>query len=867
MSKDTAISDPPIPVMTMDLLGQILSRSDNPIELGKYLSEEISKLTGARCVLLIRVPDSSDISEPQILAVHPERRREWAESGEVLQIFRSHLNDKKPFTWDNHQDDHQSEILKREGFHISLSIPLMIGEIQVGSLFTLGLPDIIHLGSVITLLSTLSTIVALVLRNAYLYERQEELIDERTSELQAAGEEIRSELEERKHIEETLRDMSVFQENIISNARVWIMVLDGKGTILLWNTAAEEITGYKAVEILGKRDIWKFLYPEKEYRSQITRHIKQIISEKKYLENFETTIHTKSGDEKIISWNTRDFPEVSGQKQKYIAIGMDVTDRRLAEQRLLVSEERYSDLFSKSQNAIAIYQAVEDGNNFIIVDFNPAAEIIEQVHRDDIVGRQVTEVFPGVVEFGLFDVFRRVYQTGTPEHHDISLYKDYRIQGWRENLVYRLSSGEIVAMYTDVSERKRNEELLKENNAYLENLIAIANVPIIVWDKSFHIIRLNHACEWLIGRAEGELVGKSLEVLFPAEKIDYSRRLLQTTLEGVRLETVQIDILHADGSIRNILWNSATLYSPDGNAPIATIAQGRDITEELRLEREKDAALVQIQRNLAQLAILNDEIRNPLTIIIACSEMFGDAGITNQILVQTQRIDNIVNNLDKRWIQSEKVLNAIRKHYHLHISPSAEDERTFNLNGEKSEDEPGLHDRKDTLLLKEIQAELYTILDSIDALIYVADMDTYDLLYLNRHGRNLFGDIAGKKCYQVIYKDQHSPCPFCTNSRLFDDSGPTGVYTWEVVNSHNNRWYDCRDRAIRWTDGRIVRLEIATDITGRKKVEEALKQTIDELRSFNALTVGREIRMIELKSEINAILKAAGKPEKYQVNL
>lgn len=837
-----------------------------------------------------------------------------------------------------------------------------------------------------------------------------------------------------KKSEKILRRLSSFQENIITNAHVMLIVLDHKGTIFLWNTAAEEISGYSAEEVTHKNDIWKLLYPEKESRHQITETIARIIRDEHYIENFETTIQTKQGDKKVISWNTKSILDETGRNVQFIAIGVDVTDRHLTElklqdseerfrlvfehlpiglwmadktgtllmgnpagqkiwggdphigqdqyrifkacrlpshelikpddwalgyavnegriteaelleiesfdgshkiilnwagpvknphgeivgafvinqditrikrdeellnqrnetllrltedlkaseeklksqleeiqltqNKLLESEERWSDLFIRNHSAIAVYQVIDGGKDFIFVDFNPAGEAIERVNRDDIIGRRVTEVFPGVIEFGILDVFRRVWRTGTPETHQVSLYKDNRVQGWRENLVYRLSSGEIVAMYNDVTQRKCDEELIRETNAYLDNLISIANVPIIIWDKSFLITRLNHAGELLIGRSADEVVGKSFDTLFPPDNRDKSMRLLQTTLEGVRWDTVEIDILHKDGSIRNVLWSSATLYTSDGSGPVATIAQGRDITEELRLEKEKAAALVQIQKNLAQLAILNDEIRNPLAIIMAYADLSGNAQITKPIIDQIKNIDEIVNHLDQRWIQSEKVLNAIRKHYHLYVSPSEKPPEFFDSDTLSDAQFTDIHypdQAKDEVLIEEIQAELYTILDSIDALIYVADMDTYELLYVNRRARSLFGDIVGKKCFRTIYKDMNGPCPFCTNAFLLDSSGPTGVYAWEVQNSMNGRWYDCRDRAIRWTDGRIVRLEIATDITERKNNEEKLQKTIEELRQFNALTVGREIRMRDLKSEVNELLTSAGKQEKYLI--
>lgn len=133
-----------------------------------------------------------------------------------------------------------------------------------------------------------------------------------------------------------------------------------------------------------------------------------------------------------------------------------------------------------------------------------------------------------------------------------------------------------------------------------------------------------------------------------------------------------------------------------------------------------------------------------------------------------------------------------------------------------------------------------TVLDSLDALVYVADMDTYELLFTNEYGRNIWGDIQGKTCWKVLQEGQDGPCSFCTNNRLLDkDKKPTGVYVWEFQNTVNKHWYQCRDQAIEWVDGRIVRMEIATDITDRKRAEEKLikaKKRAEELALKDELT-------------------------------
>ena len=101
-------------------------------------------------------------------------------------------------------------------------------------------------------------------------------------------------------------------------------------------------------------------------------------------------------------------------------------------------------------------------------DFNPAAEKIERVRRKDLLGRRVTEVFPGVKALGIFEVFQRVWRTGTLEHFPAHLYTDERDPGsWRENWVFKLPTGEVVAVYNDITDRVLAEERLRESEEQL----------------------------------------------------------------------------------------------------------------------------------------------------------------------------------------------------------------------------------------------------------------------------------------------------------------------------------------------------------------------------------------------------------------
>lgn len=137
-----------------------------------------------------------------------------------------------------------------------------------------------------------------------------------------------------------------------------------------------------------------------------------------------------------------------------------------------------------------------------------------------------------------------------------------------------------------------------------------------------------------------------------------------------------------------------------------------------------------------------------------------------------------------------------------------------------------LSDQQDTdnVELTQAHSSISKVLDSLDALVYVTDMDTHELLFFNEYGKAIWGDAVGKICWQTLQSGQSGPCEFCTNSKLVDANGqPTGVYVWEFQNTVDGHWYQCRDQAIEWIDGRVVRMEIATDITERKQAEEELK--------------------------------------------
>ncbi len=149
---------------------------------------------------------------------------------------------------------------------------------------------------------------------------------------------IAVDITERKRAEEEIRKLSQYLETIIDNANVWLDVLDEKAQVVIWNKAAEQISGFSREEVVGHGKIWEWLYPDERYRKEITTKAAAIIEKGEMVEDFETTIRCKNGEIKIISWHSRDLLGADGKPIGSIALGRDVTEKKKMEAQLIQSE-------------------------------------------------------------------------------------------------------------------------------------------------------------------------------------------------------------------------------------------------------------------------------------------------------------------------------------------------------------------------------------------------------------------------------------------------------------------------------------------------------------------------------------------------
>lgn len=254
---------------------------------------------------------------------------------------------------------------------------------------------------------------------------------------------------------------------------------------------------------------------------------------------------------------------------------------KVSTEKLKISEERFRLFFEKIRSGVAVYEAVDNGNDFIFKDLNKAAEKIDKLKKKDVVGKSVLKVFPGVKKFKLFSVFQRVWQTGESEHHPASMYEDERISGWRDNYVYKLPGGEIITVYDDVTRQKQAEAALRDSEAYLRSIFSATPAGIGLVEGRVLKDANRRLCK-MLGYRKMELVDQSARMLYPTdEEYEFVGREKYCQIEKNGVGTVQTRLKRKDGRVIDVLLSSAPIDQKDHSKGVAFTVL--DISEQTRV--------------------------------------------------------------------------------------------------------------------------------------------------------------------------------------------------------------------------------------------------------------------------------------------
>jgi PAS domain S-box-containing protein len=276
--------------------------------------------------------------------------------------------------------------------------------------------------------------------------------------------------------------------------------------------------------------------------------------------------------------------EVQGRPLYYLSMH-DVSELERTTSALQESETLYQQLFRAMASGVAIYEADDDTGDFIIRDLNPVGCRHAGLTREEVVGRRLRDVFPGVAQMGLLDALREVWRTGEPRKLPVQQYADGRILLWVENYLFPLPSREVVAVYNDVTEQKQREEQAHENARRLQELLQ--NMPVILdaFDENGVPLVWNKECERVTGYSADEVIGnpRALSRLYPDPDVLRHRMEWQSAAGG-GFRDMEWTIRRKDGTYRTLLMSNISQEFPVPGW--ATWATGLDVTVFKQGQRE-----------------------------------------------------------------------------------------------------------------------------------------------------------------------------------------------------------------------------------------------------------------------------------------
>jgi len=270
--------------------------------------------------------------------------------------------------------------------------------------------------------------------------------------------------------EAELRELRQFKAAMFESD-IWINLLDRDGTITEVNDGVTEITGYSAAELIGNDDAWELIYPDDEYRDEVLTVAEEILRGERELEDFETTIRTAGGQQRIISWYSHPLTDGDGALTGSVAVGTDITERKERERRLRELNTRFELALEETDTGVWEWDTDTDE-----VFWDEACEQLYGYDPGEFPG-----TFDAFADRVVDDDFGKVEENIASAIDTGEQYRtDFRIElpdgrrRWiqvRGVVKYDEDGGptRVIGIQTDITERKERERELEETKRKLED--------------------------------------------------------------------------------------------------------------------------------------------------------------------------------------------------------------------------------------------------------------------------------------------------------------------------------------------------------------------------------------------------------------
>ncbi len=343
------------------------------------------------------------------------------------------------------------------------------------------------------------------------------IFDENTQELSEYYT-VTRDITERRRAEEALRDSEKRHRTIFENTGTATVQIEENTIISLANAEFEHLSGFSRHEIEGKKSWTEFVVKE-DLEWMLDQHRIRMVGQERSLKNYEFRFISKSGDLRNIFLTIELIP---GTK-KSVASLLDITERKIAENSLRESEERYRQLVNISPDAVMIHR---EGK---IIFMNPAAlKLLGILHAEEVVGKNVFDfIHPEYRDSVRKNIEKDLEGEVTPS---LELYMSRLdgspiiVEGKGVKTVIDGKPAVQVAI-KDITERKHAETALRESEEISRALINAPTDSVILMDSRGIILALNETAALRFGKKSNELVGVLADDLLP-EELAQSRRSL-----------------------------------------------------------------------------------------------------------------------------------------------------------------------------------------------------------------------------------------------------------------------------------------------------------------------------------------------------
>ncbi|MBF0409617.1 MAG: PAS domain-containing protein [Candidatus Riflebacteria bacterium] len=258
-----------------------------------------------------------------------------------------------------------------------------------------------------------------------------------------------------KEIKKAYEEKEKFQI-IVDKAVDSIFYKDSDRKYTFINQSMANLLGCNVTDLLGK-------LPEEIFDKEDAAIIREV-DQRNFNGEVVNEIRNLTINKKRCTFHTIQIP-IRDKDKKIIGITgivRDITGQKIAEDAFGDSEAQFQHFFEHLPIGVAVYESVNNGEDFIFVNMNQAGQRLSKVSIDDIRGKRLTHIFPSVRDLGLFEALQKTWRTSKPCHVPFCQYKDERIIQWVENRVFKLPSGKVVAIYDDRTELMRLEEGLRQ---------------------------------------------------------------------------------------------------------------------------------------------------------------------------------------------------------------------------------------------------------------------------------------------------------------------------------------------------------------------------------------------------------------------